>query len=96
MLVGIVAAEFDEGWIAMMRANNQQWNEAFALLLAFKRREGHTRVPRFHIERGFPLGQWATVQRYFYRNHELLPEREKRLDAIGFVWSRRDPSVLCS
>ena len=90
MLVGMVAAEFDEGWIDMMRANNQQWNEAFALLLAFKRREGHTRVPRFHIERGFRLGQWATVQRYFYRNHELLPEREKRLNAIGFVWSRRD------
>ena len=90
MLVGIVAAEFDEGWIAMMRANNQQWNEAFALLLAFKRREGHTRVPRFHIERGFRLGQWVIVQCYWHRNHRLVAKRESRLNAIGFVWSRRD------
>jgi len=74
----------------MGQSNNQRWNEAFALLVAFKRREGHCLVPRDHSERGFRLGQWVAVQRYFQRNHHLLAERERRLNAIDFVWSRRD------
>ena len=86
----IVAAEFDESWIAMRQHANQRWTEAFALLLAFKRREGHCRVPRHHIERGFRLGQWVAVQRYWHRIHRLVAERERRLNAVRFVWSRRD------
>ena len=86
----IVAAEFDESWIAMGQPKNQRWNEAFAFLLAFKRREGHCRVPRHHIERGFRLGQWVAIQRYWHRVHCLVAERERRLNAVGFVWSRRD------
>jgi helicase associated protein len=74
---------FDEGY-------NQRCNEAFVLLVAFKRREGHTLVPRHHIEKGFRLGQWVAVQRYFHRYHRLPPERETRLNAIGFVWGRRE------
>ena len=95
----IVAAEFDESWIAMGQHANQRWTEAFALLLAFKRREGHCRVPRHHIERGFRLGQWVAVQRYWHRIHCLVAERERRLekskmfrvrkrrlDKLGFIW----------
>jgi helicase associated protein len=70
--------------------SDQRWDRAFALLLAFKRREGHTRVPRHHIEKGFRLGQWVAVQRYYQRLHQLPPQRERRLNALGFVWSRRD------
>ena len=60
------------------------------LLIAFKRREGHTLVSRDHIEKGFRLGQWVAVQRYFQHRRRMLPERERRLNAVGFVWSRRD------
>ena len=74
----------------MGQSNNQRWNEAFAFLVAFKRREGHTLVQRHHIEKGFRLGQWVAVQRYFHRYHRLPPERETRLNAIGFVWGRRE------
>ena len=74
----------------MGQHGNQRWTEAFALLLAFKRREGHCRVPRHHIERGFRLGQWVAVQRYWHRIHCLVAERERRLNAVRFVWSRRD------
>lgn len=70
--------------------HQRRWDEAFALLLAFKKREGNTLVPRDHIERGFRLGQWVAVQRYFRHRRRMLPERERRLNAIGFVWSRRD------
>ena len=34
---------------------NQRWTEAFALLLAFKRREGHCRVPRITSREAFDL-----------------------------------------
>ena len=74
----------------MGQHGNQRWTEAFALLLAFKRREGHCRVPRHHIERGFRLCQWVAVQRYWHRIHCLVAERERRLNAVRFVWSRRD------
>ena len=74
----------------MVQPSNQRWNEALALLLAFKRREGHCRVPRHHIERGFRLGQWVAIQRYWHRIHRLVAERESRLNAVKFVWSRRD------
>lgn len=69
---------------------DQRWSDAFALLIAFKRREGHTLVSRDHIEKGFRLGQWVAVQRYFQHRRRMLPERERRLNAVGFVWSRRD------
>mgnify|MGYP003428570563 CR=1 FL=1 len=74
----------------MVQPSNQRWNEALALLLAFKRREGHCRVPRHHIERGFRLGQWVAIQRYWHRIHRLVAERESRLNAVKFVWGRRD------
>ena len=73
-----------------MRDFDQRWNDAFALLLVFKRREGHALVPRNHVEKGFRLGQWVAVQRYYGRDHRMLADREKRLNATGFVWSRRD------
>ena len=50
----------------------------------FKKHEGHCRVPRFHIEGTFKLGQWVAYQ----RSHKTIvsAERRKRLEAIGFVW----------
>jgi hypothetical protein len=69
---------------------DRRWNKGFAVLRAFKKREGHTLVPRSHIERGFRLGQWVSVQRYDCLQGHLLPERKKRLNAIGFVWRQRD------
>ena len=60
----------------------------FAALRTFRAREGHCCPSRWHVEGGFNLGQWVSVQRY---RKDLLPiERKRRLDAIGFIWDWRE------
>lgn len=74
----------------MNSIETRKWDEGFAALISFKQREGHCRVPRFHIEAGYRLGQWVAVQRYYNQRLLLCPERTARLDAEGFIWNRRD------
>ena len=45
-------------------------------------------MPRFHLEGNYKLGQWVAVQRY--SKDSLTAERKTRLNALGFMWSRRD------
>jgi urease accessory protein len=67
---------------------DELWNKGFAMLLAFKEREGHCCVVRDHVENGYRLGQWVAVQRYNQDNHDYW--RRAQLDKIGFVWSELD------
>ncbi len=60
------------------------WEEGVAALTKFKAREGHCRVPRYYLEGEYKLGQWVSVQRL--SRNDLSIERQKRLDATGFVW----------
>ena len=60
------------------------WEEGFAHLSAYKAREGHCRVPNAHVENGFRLGQWVTVQRT--KSDEIDTDRRRRLQKLGFVW----------
>ena len=61
-----------------------RWEQGFAALLKFKRREGHCCVPIFHREGKCKLGYWVSTQR---RKRKIMsPERRARLNKIGFVW----------
>jgi Helicase associated domain len=61
------------------------WEENFAALLKFKRREGHCCVPVFHSEGKYKLGWWTSTQR---RNRKKMSaERRARLNKLGFVWN---------
>ena len=62
----------------------EAWNDAFAALMTFKRREGHCRVPRAHVEEDFKLGRWVVHQRT--RKDSMPSEWRKRLEEHGFVW----------
>jgi hypothetical protein len=64
--------------------HTQQWEEGFAVLLSFKQREGHCRVPNNHKEGDDRLGSWVSVQRT--KKDALSPEHRQRLVEIGFVW----------
>jgi superfamily II DNA or RNA helicase len=59
------------------------WEKGFKILVGYKQREGHCRVPWGHNENGFALGIWVSNQR---RDKGLSQERRQRLDEIGFVW----------
>ena len=60
------------------------WEQNFAALLKFKRREGHCCVPTFHRKGELKLGWWVASQRR--RRKEMSAERRTRLNKIGFVW----------
>ena len=63
------------------------WEQHFAALLKFKRREGHCCVPIRHREGDFKLGWWVSTQR---RNRkEISAERRARLNKIGFAWKAK-------
>jgi superfamily II DNA or RNA helicase len=66
---------------------NEQWEQGFSSLSAFKQREGHCFIPRNHIENGFKLGGWITNQRT--RKLTLSKERLSRMNELGFVWSTK-------
>lgn len=63
---------------------NEQWEAAISVLLEFRNREGHCRVPRNHREGGVMLGIWVKGQRD--NRDKLTPEQIRRLDALGFSW----------
>ena len=61
------------------------WEQNFAALLNFKRREGHCCVPTFHSEGDLKLGYWVATQR---RNKkQMSTERRTRLNKLDFAWS---------
>jgi Helicase associated domain len=63
---------------------DDRWEQGFAALLTFKRREAHCRVPIQHREGNFRLGYWVSTQRR--KRTELPALRKRRLNKIGFVW----------
>ena len=62
------------------------WEERFALLKQFMKREGHCNVSTSHKEDGATLGTWVKDQRQLKRKEKLDPERQKILEEIGFEW----------
>ena len=65
----------------------EQWEQAFAALQKFRKRERHARVPQMHQEDGLKLGTWMNNQRN--RKDRLTPEQIKRLNSLGFGWDLR-------
>jgi Helicase associated domain len=65
-----------------------QWEEGYAHLQAFVRQHGHCSVLGDHkTTGGYQLGSWVKNQRT--TTDRMLVERKTRLDALGFVWSRK-------
>jgi len=74
--------------LKLIKTQADRWDQGFAALCKFYRREGHCCPPRTHLEGKFKLGQWVITQRYL--KNKLPVERKKRLNKIGFVWSWRN------
>ena len=67
------------------------WEEGCARMRLYIEREGHARIPKTYEEEGFPLGQWAAIQRRSLKRGKLDPERKTRLDAFpGWMWETWD------
>ncbi|MBF0270979.1 MAG: helicase associated domain-containing protein [Magnetococcales bacterium] len=61
------------------------WEEFFQLFLRFKGVRGHGKIPS-HCPDDPQLGKWAERQRKEREQKKLLPTRQDRLEAEGFVW----------
>lgn len=61
------------------------WGERYSQLAAFKEKHGHCDVP-FKWSKNPQLGGWVSRQRRFKKSGDLPPDREERLNEIGFRW----------
>lgn len=82
-------------WIAKgdrVEAQEITWSRMVGSLRAFQRIHGHLDVPR-----GWPaepsLAGWAATQRYLRKRGALAESRIRRLEELGFEWSRPRPSA---
>ncbi len=67
-------------------ANEENWEQAFSYLKAYKEAHGDCLVPGHFKFDGFLLGRWVSRNR---GARELLtPERVQRLDDLGFAWDQ--------
>ena len=65
--------------------HEQQWEEGFSYLKAFKDREGHCLVQAdYEDDSGYKFGKWASHQRRL--RNTMSVDRRRRLIEIGFVW----------
>ena len=62
-----------------------EWEKMFQLLKAFNLLFGHTNVPN-QWEQNPKLAAWAAVQRDAFNRRNLEPDRQKRLESLGFIF----------
>jgi hypothetical protein len=67
-----------------------RWEEQFAALAQYKAQHGDCNVPR-HWPDQHGLGSWVHNQRQEKKTGGLSLDRQWRLDALEFVWSRQAP-----
>jgi hypothetical protein len=69
-------------------SDTDAWQLKFELLCAFKRENGHCRVPQNFIVDSVKLGKWVRNQRQLCRSRvaPITEERIAHLNSIGFEW----------
>jgi superfamily II DNA or RNA helicase len=61
-----------------------KWEIGLEYLKLYKDRLGDCRVPIRHLENGYKLGEWVSIQRM--GKSKLSAEQRSQLDGIGFEW----------
>ena len=76
---------------AKIRRTMLNWDDpGLGELAIFRDANNHCRVPGgYKTASGFGLGSWVSKQRKAYNKNQLTPERIRRLDELGFVWTAR-------
>jgi superfamily II DNA or RNA helicase/ribosomal protein L7Ae-like RNA K-turn-binding protein len=61
-----------------------KWKTGFEHLKLYRDRVGDCRVPSSHLENGYKLGSWVSIQRR--EKNKLSDEQREKLDGMGFDW----------
>ena len=72
----------------------KQWNEKFERLVQYKQDYGDCHPP-FLWHQDPKLGQWICHQRALFANNKLRPDRQARLESIGFSWVAGPSLTAC-
>ncbi|MFI6986406.1 helicase associated domain-containing protein [Embleya sp. NPDC050154] len=73
--------------------DERDWNRGYLAARRFPRVHNHRRIPldaRDGHDHGYPVGQWAAVQRKRYAAGRLDKRRTRALVMLGMVWSHPD------
>jgi len=73
--------------------DERDWTRGYLAARRFLRSRGHLRIPldaRDEHDHGYPIGQWAAVQRKQYAAGRLDTQRTRALVMLGMVWSHPD------
>ena len=82
-------------WSLQETPDSTAWQHKFALLCAFRDKNGHCRVPFNFVVDSDLLGVWVSRQRHYFKKYKdgktgkdawITEERIAQLDAIGFEW----------
>ncbi len=66
---------------------DNRWEKGFREAELYVKQNGNLFVPTKYITpSGVQLGAWIQRQRLVYKQKKILPERQRRLEAIGMVW----------
>lgn len=66
---------------------NKAWEEKYNQLRAYKKEHGNAFVP-VNYKENKSLGTWVASQRWLEAKDNLEPGKRKKLDQLGFVWSK--------
>ena len=83
------AAELEKvaGWSWDPRTDS--WATGLAAVRTFVAREGHARVPTYHVEDGLRLGSWVGSRRQDHKRRRLGRARAAALEALpGWTWDK--------
>jgi hypothetical protein len=67
------------------KPDDKLWHRQYEKLVEFKQKNGHCMVP-CRYEQDKSLGRWVGTQRNDHNKNKIRPDREERLDEIGFAW----------
>ena len=77
-------------WNLQEMTNDMSWMNKYNLLVKFKEREGHCKVPQGHKEGGENLGKWMAGQKQMLRKGRLDSERCQKLVELGVEWLKME------
>jgi hypothetical protein len=79
-------AKLDELGFVWYPSKDVRWEQMYNRLKNYCAENRDCNVPRCHFA-DFSLGEWTMQQRKRYHDNDLLPEKKKKLDELGFIWN---------
>ncbi|MEI8375691.1 MAG: helicase associated domain-containing protein [Planctomycetota bacterium] len=79
-------------WASRDKIMREAWKQHIHDLKAFKKKFGHCNVP-YRYQPSFTLGQWVNGVRQLKKQGKLTKDRILILDALGFSWVIKPPSI---